>query len=117
MTEKTGKRSLTIAALLALFLGGIGGHKFYLGQTKKGLLYLLFCWTLIPTLIALVELIVLLFTTPAAFDHRYNGGPDPATLEGEGGGWTSIDPDEKKKMMREAVKKGVRKALFKGFSG
>ncbi len=44
--------------LLALFLGGIGGHKFYAGYVGSGILYLLFCWTCIPMFIALIEMIV-----------------------------------------------------------
>ncbi|RKO71209.1 TM2 domain-containing protein [Sphingobacterium puteale] len=39
----------TTAALMAFFLGGFGAHRFYLGQIGLGFLYLLFCWTLIPT--------------------------------------------------------------------
>ncbi|MBL6871908.1 MAG: TM2 domain-containing protein [Flavobacteriales bacterium] len=30
----------TIALVLLLFLGALGAHKFYLGQTGKGILYL-----------------------------------------------------------------------------
>ena len=45
----------TIAVLLALFLGGLGAHRFYLGQTRVGMWYLLFSWTGIPALIAFVE--------------------------------------------------------------
>ena len=41
-------KSKAIAIILALFLGGIGIHKFYLGQAGQGILYLLFCWTFIP---------------------------------------------------------------------
>lgn len=48
--------------LLALFLGGIGGHKFYAGKIGAGVCYLLFCWTGIPAFIALIELIVALCT-------------------------------------------------------
>lgn len=44
--------------LLALFLGGVGGHKFYAGKIGAGVLYLVFCWTFIPALIALIELII-----------------------------------------------------------
>lgn len=46
-----GKNRIT-AALLALFLGGFGVHKFYLGQSGVGIIYLLFCWTFIPALLA-----------------------------------------------------------------
>jgi TM2 domain-containing membrane protein YozV len=49
------KKSPTTAVLLALFLGGLGSHKFYLGKTVAGILYLLFCWTTIPAWIALFE--------------------------------------------------------------
>jgi len=49
------KKDPTVALLLALFLGGIGAHKFYLGKTGAGILYLLFCWTFVPALIALFE--------------------------------------------------------------
>ena len=38
-----GKNKLA-AALFALFLGGLGIHKFYLGQVWQGILYLVFCW-------------------------------------------------------------------------
>lgn len=41
--------------LLAFFLGGVGIHKFYTGKTMQGILYLVFCWTGIPAIIALFE--------------------------------------------------------------
>jgi len=65
-------RSKTVAALLALFLGGLGIHKFYLGQIGLGVLYLLFCWTWIPSIIAFVEFIIYLCTSDADFDAKYN---------------------------------------------
>lgn len=44
--------------LFALFLGGFGVHKFYVGKVGLGVVYLLFCWTFIPAIIALVEGII-----------------------------------------------------------
>ena len=49
------RKDVTTAVLLALFLGGGGAHKFYMGRTSIGVVYLLFFWTLIPAIVALVE--------------------------------------------------------------
>ena len=59
------------AAVLALLLGALGAHKFYMGETKMGLLYLCFSWTLIPGLIALVEGIIYLTKSDAEFQAQY----------------------------------------------
>jgi len=59
------------AALFAFFLGGFGAHKFYLGQTGMGLLYLVFFWTFIPALIALVEFILFLTMSDEEFNQKY----------------------------------------------
>lgn len=69
-TTPSGRNRL-VAALLALFLGGFGLHKFYLGQTGLGMVYLLFCWTLIPTVIGFIEGIILLTRSHAEFAARY----------------------------------------------
>jgi len=59
MQYNAAKKSPTTAVLLALFLGGLGAHKFYLGQTGLGVLYLVFCWTYIPAILGLVEAFVI----------------------------------------------------------
>ena len=46
---------------LCLILGGIGAHKFYSGKWIQGLLYLAFCWTLIPAILALFDLLGAMF--------------------------------------------------------
>lgn len=63
-----------VAALLALFVGGFGAHKFYLGRPKIGVLYLIFCWTLIPGIIAFFEGLFLLGTDDSRFNRKYNKG-------------------------------------------
>jgi TM2 domain-containing membrane protein YozV len=66
-------KSKTTAGLLALFFGGIGVHKFYLGQGGAGVVYLIFCWTLIPALVAFIEALVLFGMSDTAFATKYRG--------------------------------------------
>lgn len=49
------KKNATVGALLAFFLGGLGAHHFYMGKIGLGFLYLVFCWTFFPAIIALIE--------------------------------------------------------------
>ncbi|PZU86553.1 MAG: hypothetical protein DI529_08450 [Chryseobacterium sp.] len=65
-------KSKSTTVLLAFFLGGIGVHRFYLGQNILGLLYLLFCWTFIPALIALFDFFIFIFMSEASFNYKYN---------------------------------------------
>ena len=58
--EPRSDRSKTFAAMLAIFLGGIGLHKFYLGKSLQGAVYLVFCWTFVPAEIGFFEGIGLL---------------------------------------------------------
>ncbi len=47
--QTSGDKNKLVAALLALFLGGLGIHKFYLGRTGWGIIYLLFCLIIVKT--------------------------------------------------------------------
>ena len=70
--KSSGKdKNRTVAALLAFFLGSFGAHKFYLGQTGRGILYVVFFWTFIPGIIAFVEFIMLLVMSDQAFEEKY----------------------------------------------
>lgn len=60
--------------LLAFFLGGLGVHRFYLGQTGLGILYLVFCWTFIPMVVAFVDAIIFWTQSKESFDAKYNQG-------------------------------------------
>ena len=64
-------KSKIVAAILALILGGLGIHKFYLGQSGKGILYILFCWTYIPGIIGFIEGITILCSNDENFQIKY----------------------------------------------
>lgn len=46
---------------LCLFLGGLGAHKFYAGKWLQGLLYLVFCWTYVPAVLSVFDLLIAIF--------------------------------------------------------
>lgn len=64
-------KSKTTAILLALFLGGFGAHKFYLNQPGLGVLYLLFFWTWIPAIVALIEIFIYASMSQTDFETKY----------------------------------------------
>jgi TM2 domain-containing membrane protein YozV len=49
------RRDEVVGILLALFLGTFGVHHFYLRRTGLGILYCVFCWTGIPTILGFIE--------------------------------------------------------------
>jgi len=83
-------KSKVTAILLAFFLGGIGIHKFYLGQNKVGLVYLLtfiiglatstYIIGLIPIailgVIAFIDFINLITISDINFDLKYSDEVD-----------------------------------------
>lgn len=50
------RKEFSIAFLLCFFFGLWGGHWFYMGDTKKGILYAVFFWTLVPGILAIIDL-------------------------------------------------------------
>lgn len=70
-TKTSSSKNRIVAAVLALLLGTLGAHKFYLGHIGRGILYLVFWWTAIPTLIALIEGIIYLCMGDEEFNKRY----------------------------------------------
>lgn len=83
------------AGMLALFLGGVGAHKFYLGKTGQGVLYLLFFWTFIPAFIALAEGIIYLTESQQAFDAKYNPGKVSSVVSPESSAPVIVPPKPK----------------------
>lgn len=57
MKRKVNK---SLYVLLAIFLGGLGIHKFYAGKTGVGIIYLIFSWTFIPMILSLFSVIAVL---------------------------------------------------------
>jgi TM2 domain-containing membrane protein YozV len=70
-TPGNSSKDRTSAGIIALFLGGLGGHHFYLGNTKKGIVYLLFFWTFIPAIAAFIEGILYLTKSDEEFQRQY----------------------------------------------
>ena len=67
-------KSRGAAAVMALFLGTFGIHKFYLGRPGAGLAYLLFSWSGIPTLLGLFDTLHLALMSEQEFHMRYSRG-------------------------------------------
>jgi len=68
-------------SILAILLGGIGVHRFYVGQWGKGLLYVLFCMSFIPALIGLIEGIVWLTRSDEQFQAHLRTFMPPSAAE------------------------------------
>lgn len=65
-------KSKVAAGLLAIFLGGIGVHKFYMGKVGMGILYLCFCWTGLPAVIGFIEGIMYLCSNDENFQLKHH---------------------------------------------
>ncbi|HZL11897.1 MAG TPA: tellurite resistance TerB C-terminal domain-containing protein [Prolixibacteraceae bacterium] len=72
--DKSGKkhRSLSLTKFLSFFLGALGFQKFYLGETVKGILSILFCWTFIPVLIGWIDFVKFASVSEEKFSLKYN---------------------------------------------
>lgn len=66
--HSTTMKSKKIAAVLALLFGGIGIHRFYLGQTVKGVISLIFFWTYVPLFISIIDFIVFIVMSEEKFN-------------------------------------------------
>jgi len=64
-------KSRGVAILLSLLFGGIGAHKFYVDKPRSGILYLLFCWTFIPSIFGVIEAIQYGSMRNDDFQQRY----------------------------------------------
>jgi TM2 domain-containing membrane protein YozV len=82
--SSAGSKNKAVAGLLAIFLGGLGIHKFYLGFTTSGLVFLLtntvgliltvwlFCIpNFVLAIIAFVEGVIYLTKSDEEFEQLY----------------------------------------------
>ena len=65
-------KSKVAAGVLAILLGTIGVHKFYLGKLGMGILYLCFCWTGITAVLGLFEGIIYLCSNDENFQLKHH---------------------------------------------
>lgn len=73
-SQRVGRNKSKLAAgLIAIFIGGLGIHRFYLGQWW-GIFYLLFWITGLPSIVSIIEGIVFLATSNHSWDDKYNSG-------------------------------------------
>ena len=83
--SSTGEKSKIIAFLLALFLGSIGVHKFYLGYNTQGIImllcgtvgWILFLPPLVMAIIALIEAIMYISKSDEEFQEIYVDNEKP----------------------------------------
>lgn len=78
-------KNKVVAGVLAILLGDLGIHKFYLGKIGWGIVYLLFCWTGIPAIVGMIEGIIYLCTDDETFQVKYCGMPPSIAVKESAG--------------------------------
>lgn len=69
-----GAEKKIVAGILALLLGSLGIHKFYLGYTKEGVIQLLLSFICVGWIIAIIEGIIYLTKSDEEFVATYVTG-------------------------------------------
>jgi TM2 domain-containing membrane protein YozV len=69
-------RNKTVATLLAALAGTFGAHRFYLEGRERWLpwIYVILCWTLLPTFAGFIEALRFALTPDERWDARWNAG-------------------------------------------
>lgn len=81
MPKTSKEKNKVLSGCLALFLGGYGIHKFYLKRNVLGALYLLFFWTCVPSILGIIDALILFFMSKDKFDQKYNPTSSQQTKE------------------------------------
>jgi len=65
------RKNQTVSVGLSLVFGGLGAHKFYLDKPGAGLLYLMFFWTGIPSILGIIDGVRYIRMDDEEFHRRY----------------------------------------------
>lgn len=68
-----GKKDRIATGVLAILLGSLGIHKFYLGQWGWGIVFFLLSWTGLPSLLGIIDGILILTKSEDEFQARHTG--------------------------------------------
>lgn len=69
---QAGRKDKIVALLITFFFGWCGGQYFYYGNYTLGVINLIFCWTLIPSVWAFIHFLILLGMSDRTFNEKYN---------------------------------------------
>ncbi len=69
-----GSEKKIVAGILAILLGGLGIHKFYLGYTKEGIIQLILSFVCIGGVIGIIEGVLYLTKSDEEFVATYITG-------------------------------------------
>jgi TM2 domain-containing membrane protein YozV len=73
LSKPKNRRIAAALAFAGILLPGL--HKFYLGQPRWGMVYLLLCWTPISKIASAIEAVWYLFQDREEFDRNFNAVP------------------------------------------
>lgn len=68
------ERNKSTAIVLSFFFGGLGFQKFYLGESGKGIISIIFSWTFIPAFVGIIDSVKWARMNEAKFYYLYNQG-------------------------------------------
>jgi TM2 domain-containing membrane protein YozV len=68
-------RRKEVAIILAVFMGWMGAHKFYLGKWGAGVAYAVLAFSMIPLFLSAIDIIRLAMMDKTEFDWKYNTIP------------------------------------------
>ncbi len=72
--ELPRRKDRAMAVLLAYVTSFVGGHNLYLQRPWRFALSVLFCWTMLPTLVSILDAIAFARMSDARFDVQFNRG-------------------------------------------